>query len=249
MSTNPIRILIVEDEVSYQLDLEMMLDEMEYNVIGIVDNSEDAMEVIHSQKPDLVLMDIDIKGKLTGLEIGEKTAHLGIPFIYITNHNNREMYEKAKVSNLASYMVKPVNPITFESTLDAVAQKIIDEQKNQDFLNNKGINLDTQNKLLIKHNKLYHLVQFKDILYVEASDGYTYVHLKHKSLISNLRLTDLEQLLPPDKFIKTHRSYLMNIQFCKAIDPADNVIIMENNKQIPISRAMKKKIMEIMNLG
>ncbi len=249
MSANPIRILIVEDEVSYQLDLEMMLDEMEYDVIGIVDNSEAAIEAIQNMKPDLVLMDIDIKGKMSGIQVGEKMSHLDIPFIYITNHNSKEMYNKAKLSNLASYLVKPVNPITFEATLDSLAEKILTERKNRDFEDSKGVNINTQNKLLVKHNKRYHLVKLDEIQFVEASDGYTIIHLAEKSLLSGLRLSDLEQLLTSDIFIKTHRSYIMNIQYFEVLDPADNIIQMQNGKQIPLSRAMRKRILEVMNLG
>ncbi|MGB1217409.1 MAG: LytR/AlgR family response regulator transcription factor [Saprospiraceae bacterium] len=249
MSTQAIRILIVEDELPFQLDLEMMLDEMEYDVIGIVDNSEEAIKTIFVQKPDLILMDIDINGDLSGIEVGEKIKELEIPIIYITSHNNREMYESAKTSNLAGYMVKPVNRITFESTLDVIALQIIKDRQNKNFQENKGVNINTQNKILIKHNKFYHMVKLDDIQFVEASEGYTTIHLAEKSLVSNLRLSDLEQLLPKEKFVKTHRSYIMNIQFCDAIDASDHIILMKNGKQIPISRAMKKKIMEIMNLG
>ena len=70
MSDFSLKILIVEDELSFALELQMLLEELNYNVLKHVDNSDEALKVIYENHPDLIFMDIDIKGDLSGIEIG-----------------------------------------------------------------------------------------------------------------------------------------------------------------------------------
>ena len=102
MTNSALKILIVEDNISFALELEMILDEIGYQIIATVDNSAEALDIIFSKEPDLILMDIDIKGNLSGTQIGQKIKHLNIPIIFITSFDNKERYEDARQSNMAA---------------------------------------------------------------------------------------------------------------------------------------------------
>ena len=86
-----LNILIVEDSISYSIELEQLASEIGFNVIGVVDNSADALDTIFSTPPDIILMDINIKGKLNGIEIAKKINHLNIPILYITSFNDEKI--------------------------------------------------------------------------------------------------------------------------------------------------------------
>lgn len=102
------RILIVEDESIIAADLEMTLLANDYEVAGIAYDSTRALDMIASRKPDLVLLDISIKGDLNGIQIGQilHEKHK-IPFIFVTSYSSKEVLDSAKVTMPYGYIVKP----------------------------------------------------------------------------------------------------------------------------------------------
>ncbi len=72
MDTFKLDVLIVEDNLSFSLELAMLIEEIGYNVIGTADNAKDALSLIYDKKPGIILMDHEIKGDMTGIELGEK---------------------------------------------------------------------------------------------------------------------------------------------------------------------------------
>lgn len=91
------RILIVEDEAIVAFDLETRLTKLGYSVCGISNSGEDAAQKAETERPDLVLMDILLAGKMSGIEAAEQIhADLNIPVIYVTAYTNREILERTK---------------------------------------------------------------------------------------------------------------------------------------------------------
>jgi DNA-binding NarL/FixJ family response regulator len=103
-----IRVLIVEDEPVIASDIELTLTGDDYQVAGIAYSSTRALDMIHRFKPDIVLLDIAIKGDKDGIDIGQiLTDTYRIPFIYITSFSNKETLERAKATLPFGYIVKP----------------------------------------------------------------------------------------------------------------------------------------------
>jgi len=115
---HPIKILIVEDEMSIALELEMLIDELDYELIDIIDNAEEALTIILEKSPDLILMDIGIKGKYSGIEVAEKIKHLPIAILFITNYHSKEIFQRAKSTNFAGYLTKPISKISVQSAIE-----------------------------------------------------------------------------------------------------------------------------------
>ena len=91
------KILIVEDEEEFALLLEEILVELGYNVIGKCSSEKTALDIVDKERPDLVLMDIMLKGEESGIKIAEKISrNYDIPFIYTTAYGNQTIVEKAK---------------------------------------------------------------------------------------------------------------------------------------------------------
>ena len=123
MATFSLKILIVEDSPSFALELQMLLEELGYEVLATVDNSEEALRIIYNTQPDLILMDIGIKGAMSGIEIGDKIQDLQIPILYITAAKDREYYKAAQQSNMIGYMVKPVERISLKTAIQLSISK------------------------------------------------------------------------------------------------------------------------------
>jgi signal transduction histidine kinase len=104
------KILIVEDEAIVGLDIEKKLKSMDYQVLGQASSGEEAIQKANELKPDLVLMDIKIKGKLDGIDAAQQIkAQLDIPVIFVTAYADDKMIKRAKATDPYGYILKPIN--------------------------------------------------------------------------------------------------------------------------------------------
>ncbi len=103
-------ILIVEDENIIALDIKNRVKLMGYNIAGVLPSGEEAVAKIKDLRPDLILMDIFLKGKITGIEAAVKIhASYNIPIIYITSYNDEYTLKQVSRSSHSGYLVKPFN--------------------------------------------------------------------------------------------------------------------------------------------
>lgn len=113
MPDKKLKLLIVEDEIVIAMRLERFFVARGYEVMGYVTTGEEAVEKAISERPDLILMDINLNGEITGLDAGEmidKEYH--VPIIFITGYSDESYRKRAEKLNLLGYFIKPVN--TFE---------------------------------------------------------------------------------------------------------------------------------------
>jgi PAS domain S-box-containing protein len=121
---NKERILIVEDEYFTSTDIRNMLVKFGYDVIGIADTGADAIEMAGAHRPDLVLMDITLKGHMNGIEAAKTIRkRFGIPVIYLTAHSDDATIEKAVVSEPFGYLIKPIDERALQTTIQMALYK------------------------------------------------------------------------------------------------------------------------------
>ena len=114
-----IRVLIVEDEPLIAEDIAQGLKKNEFLVSAVVYSKEDAIEQLNTNLPDMVLLDINLSGEMSGIEIAEKiNTQFNIPFIFITSYSDKQTLEKAKFTEPSGYIVKPFNEASLYSTLE-----------------------------------------------------------------------------------------------------------------------------------
>ena len=105
------RIIIVEDEIIVSTDLAGILKNLGYTILAAVDSGEELIKIIENKKPDIVLMDIILAGRMDGIEAAEAIRKsLDIPIIYITAHADEKTIERSKETDPAGYILKPFNP-------------------------------------------------------------------------------------------------------------------------------------------
>lgn len=252
--TDTLSILIVEDDLSFALELDMLVREIGYNVIGRIDNSAEALEAILSESPDLILMDIDIRGKLTGIEIAQKIKHLPIPILFITSFGQEEYYNQAKETNSIGFLVKPINKYSLQSALEMAIRSIGTKAVKQDNeIQKEAIPQAASPKeedafplkefLFFKKKNVFQKVKIADILYIEANGDYCVAHTESGSFIASQRLTKMEEMLEQYPFLRVHRSYVVNLKSISSVEPNDNIIHL-GDKQIPYSRSNRDALLE-----
>ncbi len=112
------RILIVEDEFIIAENLRQMIERLGYQVTGIIMFGEEVLRHVEEQRPDLVLMDINLKGKVDGIEAAEQIRKcVSIPVVYLTGYSGKEMVERAKITEPFGYVLKPVENRDLEVNL------------------------------------------------------------------------------------------------------------------------------------
>ncbi len=158
MSERKIHILVVEDETIIALDIEQTLEEFGYVVDELASNVEDAMYYIQKYKPDLVLMDIKLKGESDGISIVEEIQDkYDIPVIYLTSHSDKDTLLRAQKTKPYGYITKPMDERQLNSSIMmALARKEAEGSKKtiiSDLVNLKyGYRFDTKRNVLIYDN-------------------------------------------------------------------------------------------------
>lgn len=238
-----LNILIVEDSISYSIELEQLASEIGFNVIGTVDNSGDALDTIFSTPPDVILMDIEINGKLSGIDIAQKIKHLNIPVLYITSFNDEATYNEALESNLIGYIVKPVDKLTLATSLKLLIKNALGENSNS---NLPELYIKDENEFIFfMKNNVYQKVNVNQITYIKSEDNYCHFAFEDGStFLLRVKLSEVEDLLQHRKFIRCHRQYVVNQMKIRSIDT--NMSSLEiGTEKIPFSRSKKQEIMSI----
>ncbi len=120
----PKRILIVEDEQIVVLALQAFLEGLGYLVVGTADSSNDALELASREDPDLILMDIQIKGHMDGLQTAAAIREiLDIPIVYLTANADSQTISRAMETEPEGYVAKPYNHLTLQTTIELAIRK------------------------------------------------------------------------------------------------------------------------------
>jgi PAS domain S-box-containing protein len=137
------KILIVEDEYFTSTDIKNILVRFGFEVAGVADTGADAIEMAGTLKPDLVLMDITLKGNMNGIEAAEKIRkRFGMPVVYLTAHSDDATIEKAVVTEPFGYLIKPLDERALQTTIQMALYKHAMDQK-----------MEEQNKELLQVNE------------------------------------------------------------------------------------------------
>ncbi len=120
------KIMIVEDEIITAMALKQSLEDQGYEVCPLMTSGKDAIEKAESERPDIVLMDINIKGKIDGIDAArEISSRFGMRTIFMTGYDEKDVRERISSIKSAEYLIKPLDMIKLKSKIDALLQ---DEQ-------------------------------------------------------------------------------------------------------------------------
>lgn len=248
-----INVYIVEDESIVAKDIQNSLKKLGYNVLGISNNGEDALKNISELEPDIVLMDIMIKGSMTGIDVAEKVKQeYSIPVIFLTAYADESTLSKAKITEPYGYILKPFKEVDLHSTIEMAIykhKKDTEVQKERDFLYSLVENKDEASKdiLFVKANSRLVKVNLKDIFYVEALKDYVVINTQYTRYTIHSTMKDIERKLDNGDFLRVHRSFIVRIDKIQAIEN-QTVVLEENKKVIPIGGSYRDELLSKLNM-
>ncbi len=129
-----IKVLIVEDEFIMAKDIEHTLNSIGYTVVGIVDTGYGAIKKVIEHIPDIVLLDIKIKGNMDGIKVAEEIRSLDIPVIYLTAYSDVDTLERAKRTDPYGFVTKPFDEVKLQTTIEVALnthRKSLEARKNE----------------------------------------------------------------------------------------------------------------------
>jgi len=234
-------ILIVEDSYSYALKLEIMCRRIGYRVIGIVDSSATALEAIHVHSPDLILMDININGKLNGIQVAQSINQLRIPILYLTGYDSDEFHANPGDTNMIGYLRKSLDEKTLESVLNMAILKAYffnqDEDNKISYTGN-----DALDAFYFRKGDSYNKVLLRDINVIQADGNYCKVILRNGTqYYPRITLSRLKESLPEQIFFLAHRRNLVRLSSIEAFNLTDGTIQVGGNRYA-LSRTMARQL-------
>jgi len=129
------RILVVEDEAITAADLQDRLEALGYSIAGWATSGEEAIELARSEQPDLTLMDIMLKGGMTGIEAARVVrSELGVPVIFLTANSNDAVLNLAKASEPFAYLLKPFEERQLRTNIEMALYKIKMEREREQLI-------------------------------------------------------------------------------------------------------------------
>jgi DNA-binding LytR/AlgR family response regulator len=248
-----LNIFIVEDESIVAKDIQNSLTKLGYNVVGIANNGKDAVDKITELMPDLVLMDIMIKGDITGIDVSELIKEkVNVPVIFLTAYADEATLAKAKITEPYGYILKPFKEIDLHSTIEMAVykhQKDAALLKERDFLYSLVENKDDNNKdiLFVKANSRLVKVLLKDIYFIEALKDYVIINTHNARYTVHSTMKDIERKLGNADFARIHRSFIARLDKIQSID-SQNVILENDKKNIPVGGSYREELMQKLNL-
>ena len=237
-----LKCIIIEDEsLAAELLSRNLEDHDQLNIIGVFDNGFSGLKAIQDLKPDLVFLDIELP-KLTGLELLELLDKP--PMIIFTTAYNQyaiEAFEK----NAIDYLLKPFSKTRLFNAIDKAILKVsskgnIDPNYQEVVSIFHEENETRLDRIVVKDKANIHLIDVEDIYFLEAQDDYVSIQTKDKAYLKNARLKFYEQNLDPKKYIRVHRSYIVNTAFIKKLENYSKdsfLLILQNNQRINVSRS------------
>lgn len=246
MSENAIKILIVEDEMLIGAKIALFLGELGYEVTAIIPRAEEALPHAIENAPDIALLDINLKGSMDGIELGQtlqKDYH--IPIIFLTANTDDATFKRAKEAKPYAFLSKPFKKLDLQRALELTVSLLADPHTTTGA--EKAIKPDDDGALYLLNDRIF--VRYKEkmvkilfdtILYVEADRNYCKVFTQTKEYLLTMPMKTLEDKLPLTQFQRIHRSFIVNLS---KIDEMDNMAIVIGKKTLPVSKSFYEEFL------
>ena len=233
------RILIVEDDMIIAANLSLQLTSLGYEVTGIESRGEEAITHAIKNTPDILLLDINLKGKIDGIETAKEIQkHQDIPIIYLTANSDEATFEKAKSTHPKAFITKPFNRLNLHRTIALVVEQL----KNSKEVNSNPQEMEIlEDRIFIRqHGNMVKLL-LKDIQYIEADRNYCTIMTDSGSYVLATTLKVMEEKLSKSHFLRVHRSFMVNLSKLDAVAEHHLEI---GRKVIPLSKSNKDLLLD-----
>jgi len=243
-----VRVVIVDDEELARSYLTELLGcEEDVVVVGQAGNGFEAVKLVGELAPDLVLLDIQMP-KLSGFEVLELLEPQAPAVVFVTAHDEHAL--RAFEVHAVDYLLKPVEPARLSAALERVRERLRTLEPAPSAARlaaSARVPGRPLERVLVREEGRVHVVPVGELDYVEAQDDYLCLVHRGRKLRKQQTLGDLEAQLDPERFVRIHRSYLLNVERLARLDlyARDSwLAILADGTRLPVSRAGHARLRE-----
>lgn len=257
--TKKIKTLIVDDEpLARRTIRDLLAEDAEIEVIGECGGGLEAVSFIRKQPPELLFLDIQMPG-ISGFEVLAQIEHEDIPaIVFVTAFDQYAL--KAFEVHALDYLLKPFNDERFEAALRQAKahvklreinrlskslRALLDEHSARETDKRKGF----LSRFMIRAGGRVLFVNAADVDWIAADDYYIKLHVGGKSHLLRLSMNELEEKLDPKRFVRIHRSTIINFDRVKELHQHPNgeyVVVLKNGTELKLSRSRRERLEELL---
>jgi two-component system LytT family response regulator len=244
-----IRAILVDDEdLARQILREYLSQEEDVEIIAECNNGFDAVKAIAEWKPDLAFLDVQMP-KLDGFEVLELVdSNLAVVFVTAYDQYAMKAFDAAAVD----YLLKPFDANRLRTALEKARRRLGGRMPAPRAAELKQATRPPgqwPERIVVKDGARVHIIPVAQLEYAEAQDDYVALHSGGKSYLKQQTISSLEESLDPLKFVRVHRSFVINLERVSKIEPYtkdSRLAILVSGAQVPVSRAGYLRLKEVM---
>jgi two-component system, LytTR family, response regulator len=248
-----LRALVVDDEAPARRTLQLLLaNHPDVQLLGECATGPDALETIERTDPDLLFLDVHLPG-FSGFELLERMKTERPPtVIFVTAYDEHAI--RAFDASAADYLLKPFDDERFDRALERAKARV--RQRELEKLAPRLASLQTPipflDRLAIRDSGRIFVVRVAEIDWIEAYDYYVQLHLHGRAHLLRERMHHLEARLDPRRFVRIHRSAIVNIERVKELQPffhGEYTVLLEDGTRLKLSRTYRDRLELLLGKG
>ncbi len=235
-----VKILIVEDEMIIAAKISLHLTQLGYEVSGIIPRGEEAIVHCREAMPDLLLLDINLKGQVDGIQTATmlQAENIDIPIIYLTANADEATFERAKSTHPQAFISKPYKKLDLQRAIELAISRIAKPLPTTVTTSTTETPFILSDRIFVRHKSKMVKLFLKDILYIEAERSYCRIQTNDTEFLLSMPLRVLAEKLESGQFFRIHRSFIVNL---RQIDEIAETHIVVSKKVIPIGKSSKEE--------
>lgn len=238
-----INVLIIEDLPSESDALVKVLTENNYTVVGVATSFSEALTMFYENPVDIIVIDVFLDGKPDGITFAETISIIPNtikPFVFLTSSKDRQIFERAKLTHPFSFLLKPFNELEILYALEIAVESFYAQP---DVFSSEDENtVISKEYLYVKKKNSLKKVLISTILYIEVEERYCNMVTENEKFVILISLAKIIKLLDKNKFCRTHRNFIVNIEKIEEIVMSDNLVILKGNHKVSLSDSYKDLI-------
>ena len=243
---NPIRVMIVDDEAPARaIVAEFLAEYPQFTVVAECANGYEAVKAYAEKKPELLFLDIQMP-KLDGFEVLDLLDPKP-KVVFVTAYD--EYAIRAFEVRAIDYLLKPFSAARFAEVV-AHAEEMVRRSERQPLAGlSAAVAKKPLQRIAVRIGGLIEILPVQRIDYFEAQDDYIQIATRGEKHLKQQTLSELEQLLDPSRFVRIHRSYILNLDSLAKIEPYakdSRVAVLKDGSRIPVSRAGYERLKELL---
>jgi len=247
-----IRTILVDDEdLARHVLREYLSDEPDIEIVAECANGFDAVKLVAEHKPDLLFLDVQMP-KLDGFEVLELVGD-EVAVVFVTAYD--QYATKAFDASAVDYLLKPFDLERFKTALHRVRQRLAANTRQN--LNVSELRQAASppglyaQRIVVREGTSLHVIPVNQLDYAEAQDDYVALHSRGKARLKQQTISNLETSLDPSRFVRVHRSFLVNLERIAKVEPYTKdtrLAILTDGSKIPVSRSGYLRLKELIQV-